>query len=182
MGKLENYFNPSYTKKMVTNCFLYIYIWNYLQLMRNILKNTRPEKYFPRASPLSLSHYTPVTLINLWMILQNIYNNLNILLFDNLHDEFENERFEMRSTYIPPQQLNNNFSHRLSPLVIPFHVLLGIIEYHLQTITIKKVETFTFISSDFLLLLWQVISIRRHCGCNKMTSNNLRHYLHIEYA
>lgn len=52
--------------------------------MRNILKNTRPEKYFPRASPLSLSHYTPVTLINLRMILQNIYNNLNILLFDNL--------------------------------------------------------------------------------------------------
>lgn len=52
--------------------------------MRNILKNTRPEKNFPRASSLSLSHYTPVTLINLRMILQNIYNNLNILLFDNL--------------------------------------------------------------------------------------------------
>lgn len=68
--------------------------------MRNILKNTRPEKYFPRASSLSLSHYTPVTLINLRMILQNIYNNLNILLFDNLHNEFENERFEIRSTLI----------------------------------------------------------------------------------
>lgn len=48
MAKLEKLFQSEH---------IYIYM-NLLQFLRNILKITRPEKYFPRAIALSnLSHY-----------------------------------------------------------------------------------------------------------------------------